>query len=537
MPEIVLTADKTLMSDYGGNEFLGFAACAPAVIPERIYEWIFCSPVPTASDGSAVYAPYGLRLIEASLLESGFAEDEVVVVHPSKLKDAVDESTKVIGISTNDPLGLGPASSTFSDIAAKETFSAKSFRTLLATVRKLRRTVIVGGPGAWQLEDERIAASFGIDCVIIGEGEIVAPRIFHAALKGEKLPRFVHGEVAPLEKIPRIRGAAVNGLVEICRGCGRGCKFCNPTMRQFRCKPLPWILEEARLNFRARGYVLLHAEDVLRYNAKQIEPDVASVRSLFEAVKGVIFEERERGENEKKEKEEKKGEREERGRKFGRHFGGRRNENCEGEVPIGISHFAFSSVVAAPEAVSEISRILELGTKERPWLAGQVGIETGSARMVEMHMRGKARPFSPSEWSDVVLEAHEILKENCWVPCSTLIVGMPGEKPSDVIQTIELVERLRPYKSLIVPLMFVPIGILDRERFFSSRNFLPEHWMLLASCLKHDFHWLYTLIDEYFGMSRTSKLRVKIIKGFAKYAEKKIKPYISDMEQGKDPRK
>lgn len=61
--------------------------------------------------------------------------------------------------------------------------------------------------------------------------------------------------------------------------------------------------------------------------------------------------------------------------------------------------------------------------------------------------------------------------------------------------------------------------------------------MLLASCLKHDFHWLYTLIDEYFGMSRTSKLRVKIIKGFAKYAEKKIKPYIADMEQGKDPRK
>ena len=500
MPEIVLTADKTLMSDYGGNEFLGFAACAPAVIPERIYEWIFCSPVPTASDGSAMYAPYGLRLIEASLLESGFAEDEVVVVHPSKLKDAVDESTKVIGISTNDPLGLGPASSTFSDIAAKETFSAKSFRTLLATVRKLRRTVIVGGPGAWQLEDERIAASFGIDCVILGEGEIVAPRIFHAALKGEKLPRFVHGEVAPLEKIPRIRGATVNGLIEICRGCGRGCKFCNPTMRQFRCKPLPWILEEARINFRARGYVLLHAEDVLRYNAKQIEPDVASVRSLFEAVKGVIFEEREKEENEKKE---------ERGRKLGMVFGGRRNENCEGEVPIGISHFAFSSVVAAPEAVSEISRILELGTKERPWLAGQVGIETGSARMVEMHMRGKARPFSPSEWSDVVLEAHEILKENCWVPCSTLIV----------------------------PLMFVPIGILDRERFFSSRNFLPEHWMLLASCIKHDFHWLYTLIDEYFSMSRTSKLRVKIIKGFAKYAEKKIKPYIADMEQGKDPRK
>ncbi|MCW3136758.1 MAG: B12-binding domain-containing radical SAM protein [Canidatus Methanoxibalbensis ujae] len=516
MPSIVLTADKTLMSDYGGNEFLGFAACGPAVIPEILYEYIFCRPVPVAEDGvSAKFAPYGLRLIESVLVERGY---DVVVTRPDKLREAADSSTEVIGISTNDPLGLGPASSTFGDFAAKETFSAKSFRALMfdPVVRRRDIKVIVGGPGAWQLEDERIAAKYGIDCVIIGEGELVAPRVFEMALKGEKLPRFVHGDVTPLEKIPRINHAAVNGLIEIARGCGRGCRFCNPTMRKYRCKPLPHILEEARISYREAGYVLLHAEDVLRYNAKEIEPDVAEVVRLFESVKSVI-------EMEKENKSKRT------------LFSALRRNSHEQTVPIGISHFAFSSVVARPEVVSEISRILEVGTHNRHWISGQVGIETGSARLVSMHMRGKVRPFKPEQWCDVVIEAHQILKENRWVPCSTLIVGMPGEKPSDVVQTIELIDNLKSYKSFIVPLLFVPIGVLNRDKFFSSRDFMPEHWMLIAACIKHDFKWIYTIVDEYFSMSKTGKIRVEIMKLLVKYAERKLKPLVADMECGRDP--
>lgn len=58
----------------------------------------------------------------------------------------------------------------------------------------------------------------------------------------------------------------------------------------------------------------------------------------------------------------------------------------------------------------------------------------------------------------MVVEAHKLLQENNWVPCSTLIMGLPGETPDDVIKTIELVEELKDFKSLIVPLFFVPIG-------------------------------------------------------------------------------
>ena len=42
MAEILLTADRTLMSSYHDNEFLGFGTCAPLnFIPEWLYSFLF----------------------------------------------------------------------------------------------------------------------------------------------------------------------------------------------------------------------------------------------------------------------------------------------------------------------------------------------------------------------------------------------------------------------------------------------------------------------------------------------------------------
>jgi radical SAM superfamily enzyme YgiQ (UPF0313 family) len=111
--------------------------------------------------------------------------------------------------------------------------------------------VIVGGSGSWQLTDERIMAKLGIDCVIVGEGEQTGVSIIEKAVNGEQLPLYVEGEVVPLENIPLIRNPTINGIIEICRGCGRGCRFCNPTMMNFRCIPIEKIMQEARLNVNA----------------------------------------------------------------------------------------------------------------------------------------------------------------------------------------------------------------------------------------------------------------------------------------------
>ena len=70
MSDIVLTADRTLMSDYGRREFVGFAACSPKLLPDWLFHAIICPPVPH-ENGIALYASGGTRKMEAALLERG----------------------------------------------------------------------------------------------------------------------------------------------------------------------------------------------------------------------------------------------------------------------------------------------------------------------------------------------------------------------------------------------------------------------------------------------------------------------------------
>ncbi|MGC8816704.1 MAG: B12-binding domain-containing radical SAM protein [Candidatus Hadarchaeum sp.] len=489
MSEIVLTAEYSLMSDYRGSEFLGFAACAPKLVPEWLYRWAVCPPLPQ-QNGIVKYAPGGTRKIEAALLEKGF---DVVVAHPEHLDKVIDDKTKVVGITSNDPLGIGPASSTFSGLMGQETYSAIFFRKLVTgpIIKENGLKTIVGGPGAWQLADEAVRRELGIDCVVIGEGERTAVKMFEKALKGESLPGVVEGEVVPLEEIPSIKNATVNGIVEIARGCGRGCEFCVPTMRYYRCRPVDKILEEVKVNLDAGlDRILLHAEDVLRYGAKGIVPDETKVLNLFKEVKKTTG--------------------------WGAY----------------ISHFAFASVMAKPELVKSLSELMEVPCKKIPWIAGQVGIETGSPRLLERHMRGKVAPFKPEQWPEVVVEAHKILHDNHWVPCSTLIMGLPGETTDDVTKTIELVEELKDYKSLIVPLFFVPLGVLGKEKRFTVEDMKPEHWKLLAACVKHDLNWIDELATEEFRSLVSRFLLGKVLIGVIKRG---VKPYLKKMEQGLNP--
>jgi len=459
---IVLTADRTLMSEYGGGIFLGFSACVPkGLIPDRLYFSLFCPPVKANEDGSVDVAPCGTRKVEAILLEHGFRREDIIVAHPEHLNKVVGPRTKVVGITENDPLGIGPATSTFKGLFGGEAYMAIKFRELLndPAIIKFKPKIIVGGPGAWQLENEEIRRRLGVDCVVIGEGERVVPSIFEKALNNEELPGVVYGEAASVDEIPVIKGATIDGIVEIARGCGRGCDFCVPTMRLYRCLPLSRILKEVEVNIKAGRQPLLHAEDVLRYGARGIEINREAVIKLFRSVK-----------------------------------------NYPGVNWVGISHFALASVASAPEVVEEISNIL--GVDEKRWLSGQTGIETGSPELMKRHMRGKCKPFSPKKWPSVVLEAFDVLAENNWIPCSTLIMGLPGETEGDLEYTISLVEKLRPFKSLIIPLFLVSIGGLrGKTESFTADDMTVKHTMLFIECWEHNLKWAPTLIEEWSNLS------------------------------------
>ena len=492
MVKIVLTADKTLMSEYNKNVFLGFVACAPKFIPGWLYTKIFCPPV-EEEDGRVKYGHCGQRKIEASLLDNGFSEKDVAVVRPERLNRVVDNETKVLCITTHDPLGLGPASSTFSDLGGKEPFTSYYFRELITDpiIRKHNLYVIVGGSGAWQLTDERIMAKLGIDCVVVGEGEITAVDLIEKALNGNRLPSVVEGEVVPLEEIPLIKNPTLNGLIEICRGCGRGCRFCNPTMLNFRCQTMEKILMEAKLNVDAGNGIIFHAEDVLRYKAKGFVPDEKAVMNLFSEGKKLTYN-------------------------------------------VGLSHFAYASVMAKPVLVEKIAELLEAGSKKYPFVSGQVGLETGSPRIVAKYMKGKAKPFKPEEWPEVITESHKLMSDNNWVPVDTLIVGLPGEKPEDVQKTVDLIHDLSEYKSLIVPLYFVPIGNLQGKGFFRTKHNLPKHWQLLAACINHTIKWSYKIADEN-PPAEMSGWKVWALKKIVKYMDKRIRPYLDLMEEGISP--
>jgi radical SAM superfamily enzyme YgiQ (UPF0313 family) len=457
---VVLTADRTLMSEYRGGIFLGFSACAPkGLIPDRLYFSMICPSVPVNEDGSVKYAPCGTRKVEAALLNYGFKREDVIVAHPDHLDKVVGSKTRVIGITETDPLGMAPATSTFTQLFNGEAYMNIKFRELLNhhLIKKYRPRIIVGGPGAWQLENNKVRKDLEIDSVVVGESEKVVGSLFKSAADGKKLPEIVHGEVVETEKIPQIKEATIDGIIEVARGCGRGCDFCVPTLQRYRCLPIKAILKEVKINLRAGRRPLLHAEDVLRYKAKGLEVNGKAVVDLFKTVK-----------------------------------------NYPGVKAVAMSHFALSSVASAPEVVEEISNILGAG-EEGGWLSGQTGLETGSPRLIETNMKGKCKPFEPEDWPQVIINAFEIMKKNYWVPCATLIIGLPKETDRDLELTIDLLEELKNFKSLIVPLFLVSMGGLKATtESFNIKNMTPKQAELFLKCWDHNIDWGRTLMQEYF---------------------------------------
>ncbi|MEM3004996.1 MAG: radical SAM protein [Candidatus Bathyarchaeia archaeon] len=448
------------MSNYHGKEFLGFASAAPPnVLPEWLFKMLFF-PTVEAPDGVPIQAPYGLRKIEARLLNDGF---DVLTVDPEHLSCYLSEA-KVLGIYVMDPFGVGPASSTFSRILRTgEPYVAKYFRLLLEkteVVQAKRRglRIIVGGPGAWQLKlRQDFVVNHEIDCVVEGEAEGIVGRIFKTAIEGGELPRFCEANVEGwpgLDDIHEIKNPSVNGLIEIGRGCCRGCDFCSTTLKPLRWYPYEKIERELEVNVNSGlREAILHAEDVLLYGSRSVMPQSENVLKLHRLCK-------------------------------------------EHVVFLSWSHTSMASVAADPQLVKRTAEIILDGEQE--WWGAEVGIETASPELAKKIMPAKARPFQAEQWPEVVKNAASIMMENNLVPACTLITGVPQETEADVVRTIELVDDLKDFRSLIVPLFFVPLGRLRNRDWFKFEQMNELHRELLVKCLEHDIYWAKIILRTYF---------------------------------------
>ena len=135
---IVLTADRSLMTNYRGNFLYGFIACGPyEVLPEWVFDRVFCPAVETDQrTGEAKVAQVGLRRVESALLQ-GYDRNEVFVSNPDYLSKAVGEDTKVVGINVMDPLGMAPVTTTMSP--EKLSYVAMKFKKMCANIIQLKK--------------------------------------------------------------------------------------------------------------------------------------------------------------------------------------------------------------------------------------------------------------------------------------------------------------------------------------------------------------------------------------------------------------
>lgn len=495
--EIVLTSDRTMISNHHGKEFLGFIATGPAIaMPEKLWLWIAAPKIDVDKYGRPREAPYGMRKVEAKLIDAGY---NAAIVDPDHLHKHLD-TMKVLMIGHHDYFAYGPPSSEWWSLTGKEPINRVSFKKLMNSpvIRNAKKRgvkIIAGGPAAWQwLWELELWKKWGVDTVIDGEVEKVIVNIVDKALNNEPLPDYIYvgpQDAPSIDEIPIIKAPSVNGLVEIMRGCPRGCKFCSVTLRPLRFIPLEKIREEIKVNLRGgtKG-IILHSEDVLLYGADGVKPRPEPLIKLHK----MVFEEL----GEKKE--------------------------------FAWSHVSLSAVKYAEEEYGLVSKLMNeyILSKHRKFLGVEVGIETGSPRLAKIIMPAKTAPYPPDNWPDIVVDAFKIMHENKIIPAATIILGLPQEEPDDVVKTAELIDRLKPYRSIIVPMFFVPMGALKKNTWFLREHIKREHIDVMLKAFEHSIYWAEDIMNKFYMKDKylyPVRLGLKI---FMRYAKYKIKQVIKE---------
>lgn len=453
---VVLTSSAIEMSDFNLNPFIAFTGGFPKVAPLRVLRKYLYPVTPDNDDGSARFAPYGLRKIE-SLLVDEFGEDRVVTCTPHNLPKFIGRETKVVGISTMDPLGMGFVSRTYTSLVglSGEPIAAAEFRLLMRHPiwKRYRPKIVVGGSGAWQIVEMGVQDHYGITTVVIGEGEHSILEVFRKAVNDEPLPRIIRTEKPRMEEIPTIKNPSLFGVVEITRGCGKGCQFCSPTMRTRYSFPLEKIKKEVELNAKAGSrMIILQTDDVFLYECgERFTPNREAIIELIETINRV-----------------------------------------PGVEFIQLAHAALPPIAYDPRTLEEIAPTLV--EKSRWRCRGkrvasiEVGIETGSVRLIKRYMRGKPLPYEPEDWREVVVQAIGILNDCDVYPLATLVVGLPGEKEEDTLMTIELIDELKDAKLFYVPLLFTSEEecLLSNARHANLRHLTELHWEFFSTCWAHN---------------------------------------------------
>jgi radical SAM superfamily enzyme YgiQ (UPF0313 family) len=439
---IVLTAPLTESIDHAGFFIQMSLASIPGwmewVIDKKYPQW---RDVPKNEDGSAGTAPAGLRVVEAVLARE-FGAENVVVCYPDQLDRFIGPATRVVGVSTHNPLGTTFAAGVYASIfgSSKEPVNSLYARRMFATIKAHPNRdsfkVIIGGSGSWQIGETNMHDEFGIDCVVSGRAEAAETiDAFRRAVEGEEVPRNVEAH-HPMNLdtliVPEERTSF--GVVEMTTGCGRRCAFCMPDLNPRISFPKEEIMKAVEANVAAGNtQVSLATEDMFVWRTDEaglpfFVPNRAELLDLYRSI-----------------------------------------AEHPGVEHVTLSHSTIAPALVDPDLIKELSDILLdkspirlKGVSTHPEnraLAPLIGIETGSVRIAKKIMAGKALPFDVKYWPEIVLEGLEILNRNNWFPVCTIIVGSPDETDEDSQATLDMLyeaERRGLY-AMWVPSIFTPL--------------------------------------------------------------------------------
>jgi radical SAM superfamily enzyme YgiQ (UPF0313 family) len=469
-PRIVLTASNSEASEWHHSIWQQMLS---ATIPFK-YSKQFIPPDSLKNeswpDGRAKYVPNGLRVVETLLLRE-YDERDVVTCYIDYLDRFVGPETKVVAIHAHNPLGISYATDVYSKLAGQSLMplNAHEFIRIVThpAILKYKPKIVVGGPGAWQLEKAGRLDEFKIDYLIDGEIERVFSDLFRRIIEGDPtLPRIIKfsKDTQPtVEEIPVVRHRSTFGVVEITRGCGRGCQFCSPATKVGRSFPLEHIIASTEVNAREGATeIMFSSEDMFLYEQlPNFTPNVPALEQMFRAVKAV-----------------------------------------PGVETLQTSHITMAPVVKDPTIIERLAPLLvpyshvhhpESTAADHLCIDPIIGLETGSARLFNTYMKGKAYPYKAHQWRDVVLQGMEILNRHNWFPFCTFIVGLPGETDEDTKQSLDLLYDLRDAKGTFVPTFFVPLEDTRMAQKSSAKliEMTDLQWEFFFTCWKYNLSFWY----------------------------------------------
>jgi B12-binding domain/radical SAM domain protein len=305
------------------------------------------------------------------------------------------------------------------------------FEEMLGIVRRLgsefgrRVTIIAGGPHA-TAEPGALLES-GVDVVFRGEAEISFPSFLKHFLSGQNVrdvPGIASKRDGTVVNHPRGRPVDIDtfrsfsprrfmlGPIEITRGCPFACNFCQTSRIfgvQVRHRSIDNIVRQAEtlMSLRSRNgkVVRLLSPNAFSYGSPDgREINLSAMQKLLSALRETM--------------------------------------TSEGKIIFGY----FPSEVR-PEHVTEdtLGLLREFADNDEV----VIGAQSGSERVLETCNRGHS--------VDAVIRAVSLARRFGYKVIVDLILGLPGEKPSDVSDTVAVIETLLRLGARVHPHAFVPL--------------------------------------------------------------------------------